>query len=93
MSPNKGGKGAFSLAYTKTLRIYFDDNKIGYMNKNTKGRNCDAHLGQLLIYALIDFHTFMSFSHNKARERKSYIIYQHSQIFAFCYASLDLQGQ
>ena len=76
ISLNKRGKGASSLAYTKTLKTNFDDSKIGYMNKNTTGGNCDAHLSQPLIYALIDFHTFMSFSLKKARERKSYIIYQ-----------------
>ena len=75
ISPNIRGKGASSLAYTKTLKTNFnDDSKVGYMNKNTTGRNCDAHLSQPLIYALIDFHTFMSFSLNKVRERKLYII-------------------
>ena len=62
ISLNKRGKGASSLAYTKTLKTNFDYSKIGYMNKNTTDRNCDAHLSQLLIYTSIDFHNFISFS-------------------------------
>ena len=75
MAPNKGGKGAFSLAYTKTLRTNFDNSKIRYMNKNTTDRNCEAHLSQTLINTPIDFHTFISFSFNKASYRELSIIY------------------
>ena len=75
MSPNKGGKGAFSLAYTKTLRTNFDNSKIRYMNKDTTDRNCEVQLSQLLIYTLIDFYTFISFSLNKARNKKLRMYY------------------
>ena len=75
MAPNKGGKGAFSLAYTKTLRINFDNSKIRYMNKNTTDRNCEVQLSQPLIYTLIDFHNFASFSFNKASDKDLRIIY------------------
>ena len=80
ISYNKRGKGACSLAYIKVLKTNFDDSKIGYMNKNTTGRNCDAYLSHPLIYALIDFHTFMSFSLNESRERK----YHMTTVSNFC---------